>query len=102
MSRFGVWIHPEAPARVDAWGELCISTVPDLLACVMRAVDERPGDPLVVDLRRVWFCDLAGLRAAWWIRDLGRSAGTEVEVRDSAAIRHVARLAGQVRAARIA
>lgn len=102
MSRSGVWIHSGAPARVEAWGELCISTVPDLRACVLRAIDERPGSPPVVDLRRVWFCDLAGLRAAWWIRDLGRSAETEVEVRESAAIRHVACLVGQVRAARIA
>ncbi|HEX5250745.1 MAG TPA: STAS domain-containing protein [Gaiellales bacterium] len=102
MSRFGVWIHPGAPTRVEAWGELCISTVPDLQACVLRAIDERPGSPLVVDLRRVWFCDLAGLRAAWWMRDLGRSVGAEVEVCESAAIRHVARLVGQLRAARIA
>jgi hypothetical protein len=56
----------------------------------------------VVDLRRVWFCDLAGLRATWWIRDLGRSAETDVQVRESAAIRDVARLIGQIRAARIA
>ena len=102
MSRFRVRVHPESPVRVEAWGELCISTVPDLQACVLRAVDERPRDPLVVDLRRTWFCDLAGLRAAWWIRDLGRSAGTEIEVRESAAIRHVARLVGQIRTARIA
>lgn len=102
MSRFGVWIHPEAPVTVEAWGELCISTVPDLQACVLRAVHEWPDGPLVVDLRRVWFCDLAGLRAAWWIRDLGRSAGSEVEVRDSAAIRHVAGLVGDVRTAGIA
>lgn len=105
MSRFGVWIHPESsgsPVRVEAWGELCISTVSDLQACVLRALDERPDGPLVVDLRRVWFCDLAGLRAAWWIRDLGRSAGAEVRVRESAAIRHVARMVGQIRVARTA
>lgn len=85
MSRFGVWIHsgPSAPPRVEAWGELCISTVPDLQACV-------------------WFCDLAGLRAVWWIRDLGRSAGTEVDLRESAAIGRIARLVNQVPAARIA
>ncbi|HXD68444.1 MAG TPA: STAS domain-containing protein [Gaiellales bacterium] len=102
MSRFGVWIHPEAPVRVEAWGELCISSVPALRACVLRALDEGPGGPLVVDLRRVWFCDLTGLRATWWLRDLGRPAGTEVEVRESAAIRHVARLVGHLRTARIA
>lgn len=102
MSRFGVWIHPEAPVTVEAWGELCISTVPDLQACVLRALDGGPGDALVVDLRRVWFCDLTGLRATWWLRDLGRLAGTEVEVRESAAIRQVARLVGRLRAARIA
>jgi len=102
VNRFGVWIHPESPLRVEAWGELCISTVPDLQAGVLRVVDERPEGPLVVDLRRVWFCDLAGLRAIWWIRDLGRSAGAEVEVRESAAIRRVARLVDQLRTARIA
>jgi anti-anti-sigma regulatory factor len=105
VSRFGVWIHPESPestGTVEAWGELCISTVPDLEACVLRVLDQRPGSPLVVDLGRVWFCDLAGLRAAWWIQDLGRSAGTEVCVRESAAIRHVARLVGQIRIARSA
>ena len=101
MSRFGVWIHPE-PARIEAWGELCISTVPDLQACVLRAVHERPGGPIVVDLRRVWFCDLAGLRATWWIRDLARSAETDVQVRESAAIRNIAWLVGQIRAARVA
>ena len=102
MSRFGVWIHSQRPVRVEAWGELCISTAPDLQACVLRALHERPGGPLAVDLRRVWFCDLAGLRAAWWIRDLGRSAETDIEVRESPAIRHVARLVGQIRTARIA
>jgi len=102
VSRFGVWVHPEPPARIEAWGELCISTVPDLQSCVLRALRERPGGPFVVDLRRVWFCDLAGLRATWWIRDLGRSAETDVQVRESAAIRDVARLIGQIRAARIA
>ena len=102
MRRFGVWIHPEAPGRVEAWGELCISTVPDLQARILRALDEQPDGPLVVDLRRVWFCDLAGLRAAWWIRDLGRSAGAEIRVCESPSIRHVARLVGQIRIARIA
>ena len=102
MSRFGVWIHPEAPVRVEAWGELCISTVPDLQACVLRAMDEQPDGPLEVDLRRVWFCDLAGLRVAWWIRDLGRLAGTEIRVRESPAILQIARLVGQIRIARIA
>ena len=102
MSRFGVWVHPGSPVRVEAWGELCISTVPDLQACVFRAVEERAGGPLVVDLRRVWFCDLAGLRAAWWVRDLGRSAGIEIEVRESAAIRRVAWRVAQIRTARIA
>lgn len=93
---------PGAFPGVEAWGELCISTVPDLEACVLQVMDERPGRPLVVDLRRVWFCDLAGLRAVWWIRDLGRSAGTEIEVRESAAVGRVARFAQQLRAARIA
>jgi anti-anti-sigma regulatory factor len=99
MSRFGVRIHPEAPVRVEAWGELCISTVPDLQACVLRALEDGSGDTLVVDLQRVWFCDLSGLRATWWLWDLGRSAGTEVVVRESAAIRRVARLVGHVRTA---
>ena len=102
MSRFGVWIHSRPPSRVEAWGELCISTVPDLQACVLQVMHERPGRRLVVDLRRVWFCDLAGLRAVWWIRDLGRSAGTDVDVRESTAIGRVARLVEQLRAARIA
>jgi hypothetical protein len=40
--------------------------------------------------------------AVWWIRDLGRSAGAEVDVRESTAIGRIARLVEQLRAARIA
>ena len=102
MRRFGVWIHSGPSPRVEAWGELCISTVPDLQARVQRVVREWPGEPFVLDLRRVWFCDLAGLRSLWWVREQGREAGAEVEVRESAATGRVARLADRVRVARIA
>lgn len=102
MSRFGVWIPSGPSFSVEAWGELCISTVADLQACVLRVADERPDGLVVVDLRRVWFCDLAGLRAVWWIRDHGRAVRAEIEVRESAAIGRMAGLVDQVRAARIA
>jgi anti-anti-sigma regulatory factor len=102
VSRFGVWIHPGPQPRVDAWGELCMSTVPDLQACVLRVMGERPHELLVVDLRRVWFCDLAGLRSLWWLIDHGGAAGTEIAVRESDAIAGIGRLVEQVRAARIA
>lgn len=102
MNRFGVWIHPGPDPRVEAWGELCMSTVPDLQACVLRVMQERPGEPLVVDLRRVWFCDLAGVRALWWLAEHGSTAGAEIEARESEAIARIGRLVEQVRAARIA
>ena len=40
MSRFGVWIPSGPSFSVEAWGELCISTVADLQACVLRVADE--------------------------------------------------------------
>jgi anti-anti-sigma regulatory factor len=97
-----VWIHPGERLRVEAWGELCLSTVPDLQACVMGLMHERPGEPLLLDLRRVWFCDLAGLRSLRWLVDRGSAAGVAVEVRESASVARVGRLADCVRPARIA
>jgi anti-anti-sigma regulatory factor len=102
MSRFGVWIHPAEHPTVEAWGELCISTEPDLQACVLRVLDERPGEPVVVDLRRVWFCDLAGLRSLSWLVEHGSSVGARIEVRTSHPIARTGRLVHHVRAARIA
>jgi anti-anti-sigma regulatory factor len=102
VSRFGVCIQPGGQPRVEAWGELCMSTVPDLQACVLGAMQECPGDPLVLDLRRVWFCDLAGLRALWWLGEHGERIGTEVEVLGSDAIVRIGRLVDDLRAARIA
>ncbi|HEX5556116.1 MAG TPA: STAS domain-containing protein [Gaiellales bacterium] len=102
MSRFGVRIHPGKQPSVEAWGELCISTVPELQAGVVGAMRERPGEPLVLDVRRVWFCDLAGLRSLWSLVEHGSASGTEVEVRPSAAIARIGRLVECVRAARIA
>ena len=102
MSRFGVWIHPGKQHGVEAWGELCISTVPELQARVSEVMQERPGEPLVLDLRRVWFCDLAGLRSLWWLVDQGSAAGVQVELRASTAIARIGRLVDSVRAARIA
>jgi hypothetical protein len=79
-----------------------MSTVPDLQACVLRVMGERPGEPLMLDLRRVWFCDLAGLRALWWLVEHGASEGTQIEVRESQSIARIGRLAHQLCAARIA
>jgi hypothetical protein len=79
-----------------------MSTVPDLQACVMGLLQASRGAPLVLDLRRVWFCDLAGLRSLWWLVDHGAEHGAEVEVRESAAIARIERLVDCVRAARIA
>ena len=102
MSRFGVWTHPGPGPRVEAWGELCMSTVPDLEAWVLRVMGERPGEPLILDLRRVWFCDLAALRSLWWLIEHGTSIGTQIEVRESESIARIGRLVGQLRTARIA
>jgi anti-anti-sigma regulatory factor len=102
VSRFGVWIHPGDQPAVEAWGELCMSTVPELQAYVLRTMDDCPGERLVVDLRRVWFCDLAGLRSLWWLMDHGGRVGTEVEVRGSTAVARIGRLVDNLRAARIA
>lgn len=95
-------MHPGEELSVGAWGELCMSTVPELQACVLRAMGECPGEPLVVDLRRVWFCDLAGLRALWRLVEQGSAAGTEVALRESESIVRMARLVDDVRVARIA
>jgi anti-anti-sigma regulatory factor len=102
VSRFGIWIHAGEQPRVEAWGELCMSTVPDLQGCVLRVLGESPDEPLVLDLRRVWFCDLAGLRSLWWLVDHGTSIGTRIEVRESESIAHIGRLVDRVRTARIA
>jgi anti-anti-sigma regulatory factor len=102
VSRFGVWIHPGKQPRIEAWGELCVSTVPDLEACVLGLMQERPGEPLVLDLRRVWFCDLAGVRSLWWLVDRGSACGAEVELRGSVPIARVGQLVDRIRAARIA
>jgi anti-anti-sigma regulatory factor len=102
VSRFGVWIHRGEQLRVEAWGELCMSTVADLQAYVLHVMSERPGESLVVDLRRVWFCDLAGLRSLWWLVDHGETIGIKVEVRGSEAIARIGRLVHDLRAARIA
>jgi hypothetical protein len=102
VSRFGVWVHPGKQPRVEAWGELCVSTVPDLQACVLALMQECPGEPLVLDLHRVWFCDLAGVRSLWWLVDHGSVSGGEVELRGSASIARVGRLIDGVRAAGIA
>jgi hypothetical protein len=79
-----------------------MSTVPDLQACVLRVMSEHPGEPLVLDLCRVWFCDLAGLRTLWWLNEHGSASGTEVEVRESESIARIRQLVDCVRAARIA
>jgi anti-anti-sigma regulatory factor len=79
-----------------------MSTVPDLQACVLRLMAESPGEPLLVDLRRVWFCDLTGLRALWWLVEHGTTVGTQVEVRESEAIARIGGLVGRLRTARIA
>lgn len=102
MSRFGVWIHPGETPRVEAWGELCMSTVPDLQAGMLGVMQEHAGEPLVLDLRRVWFCDLAGLRSLWWVTEHGERIGTRVEVLGSHAITRIGRLVDDLRAARIA
>jgi anti-anti-sigma regulatory factor len=102
VSRFGVLIHQGTCPRVEAWGELCLSTVPDLQACVLGVLAEGPGEPLVVDLRRVWFCDLAGLRSLLWLIDHGTTLGTKVELRGSDAIARMGRLVEQVHAAQTA
>ena len=102
MSRFGVWIHPGKQRTIEAWGELCVSTVPDLQACVLGLMQERPGGPIVLDLRRVWFCDLAGVRSLWWLADRGSASGAQVELRESASIARVGQLVDCIRAARIA
>ena len=102
MSRFGVWIHPGEPPRVEAWGELCMSTARDLQECVLQVMGERPGEPLVVDLRRVWFCDLAGLRTLWSLVESAAAAGSALDMRESDSIIRTSRLVGHVRAARIA
>lgn len=100
MSRFGVRIHPGNHLRVEGWGELCMSTVPDLQACVLRVMVERPGEGMVVDLRRIWFCDLAGLRSLWWLVEYGTTVGVEVKVRESDVITRTGRLIADLRAAR--
>jgi anti-anti-sigma regulatory factor len=102
VSRFGVWIHPGEHLRLEAWGELCMSTVPDLQTSVLRVMDERPFEPLLLDLRRVWFCDLAGLRSLWSLVEHGATVGTEVEVRESASIARILQLVDSLRSARIA
>jgi anti-anti-sigma regulatory factor len=79
-----------------------MSTLPDLQACVLRVLGERPGERLVVDLRRVWFCDLAGLRALWWLTEHATSVGTQIEVRESESIARIGQLVDQLRTARIA
>jgi anti-anti-sigma regulatory factor len=79
-----------------------MSTVPDLQASVLRMMDECRGEPLVVDLRRVWFCDLAGLRSLWWLAEHGQRIGIDVQVRGSEAIARIGRLVENLRTARIA
>jgi anti-anti-sigma regulatory factor len=95
-------MHPGEEPRIEAWGELCVSTVPELQACVLRAMDERPAGLLVVDLHRVWFCDLTGLRSLWWLADRGEAFGIDVQVRESDAIARIGLLVDHLRAARIA
>jgi anti-anti-sigma regulatory factor len=79
-----------------------MSTVPDLQACVLGAMRERRGEPLILDLRRVWFCDLAGLRSLWWLVEHGTTTGTQVEVRESEAIVRLDRMVTDLRTADIA
>jgi anti-anti-sigma regulatory factor len=102
VSRFGVWIPSREQPRIEAWGELCVSSVPELQDCVLGLMQECPGEPLVLDLRRVWFCDLAGLRSLWWLVEHGSASGAEIEVRESASIARIWRLVDCVRASRIA
>jgi hypothetical protein len=79
-----------------------MSTLPDLEAAVLRVMGECPGEPLVVDLRRIWFCDLAGLRGLWWLTEHGEQTGTQLELRGSVSIARVGQLVEHLRAARIA
>ena len=102
MSRFGVWIHPGEQPRVEAWGELCLSTVPDLQACMLGVMQECGGESIVLDLRRIWFCDLTGLRSLWWLTEHGESIGIRVEVLGADAIGRIGQLVDDLRAARIA
>jgi anti-anti-sigma regulatory factor len=102
VSRFGVWIHPGGESTVEAWGELCMSTVPELRTCVLQVMEKGSDQPLILDLRRVWFCDLTGLRLLWWLVDRGISAGMQVEMRESESIARTGRLIDGLLAARTA
>lgn len=99
MRLFGVRFHPGGYPRVEVWGELCMATAPDLDAFVQRVMEERPGEPLVVDLRRVWFCDVTGLRSLWWMQTYADEVGAVLDLRESDSVARTGRLVAQLRVA---
>jgi anti-anti-sigma regulatory factor len=83
-------------------GDLCISSVQMLEACVLGLATARPGAPVIVDLRGVGFCDVTALRALSRIQQTARGWGVAVELQRSPAIVRVERLVERLGAARAA
>ena len=73
-------------------GDLCISSVQMLEACVLRLAALRPGTPLLLDLRAVAFCDVTALRGLRRVRAAAREWGVEIELRPSPTIVRLERL----------
>lgn len=92
MDRLRLHIHPGPVPGVEVQGDLCISSAAMLEACVVRLIAGRPGAALVLDARRVTFCDVAGLRCLGRIADAARGHGVALEVRPSPAIARLERL----------
>ena len=86
---------------VEVTGELCVSTAPQLDAVVSELRLDR-ARRLHLDLSGVDFCDLAGMRMISAIRSRCAREGVRVRVRQSPALRGLARIVDAIAAAHAA
>jgi anti-anti-sigma regulatory factor len=102
MNPLGIHVDDGFSVLVDVRGDLCMSTVPELEACILRLIAAHSEARLTLDLRGVEFCDLTALRSVAWIRDLAREAAVELDVRESGAIERLEGLVERLAAVRAA
>lgn len=86
-------LRDQRRTRVEAQGELDAASADELRRAVDRASDGR-APVVLLDLRQVTFCDVAGLRAVIGAEEQAAHQGRHVQVRPSDPMRRVLDLTG--------
>lgn len=102
MNPLSLHIRRSPVMSVEVSGDLCISSTPIFEPCMLRLVSLCGEARLILDLRRVAFCDVTALRCLWRLQAAARTRGVELAVRRSPAITRLERLVERQSIARVA